>query len=79
LEAATAGEAEFEFGDGLVTSVLQLVFRLDLNVGLRRGDEVDLDFLFFDCVAGAERGGAGSGSENSSEKEWIQKDSRWEL
>ena len=67
MESAPARQAKLERGERLVAVVAQAIDGIDVNDGLRICDEVDLNFLLLDGVAGTERRRAGSRAKGRSE------------
>ena len=51
---AMAGQAEFEGGERLVAVVSKPIYRVNVNKGLRSGNELNAYFLVLDGVARAE-------------------------
>ena len=64
LEAAAPGKANFEQRERLIAGVAQAIFGVDSDARLRLAEEMNADFLFFNGVAGTQRGAAGHREQN---------------
>src|ERR1700726_4623679 len=55
MESAAARQPQLERGEWLIAIVAEVIDRINVNGGRRTGDEANLNFLFRDGIAGAER------------------------
>ncbi len=73
MEPAASGQAKFDGGKRLVAIIAQAVDGIDVNGGLRAGQEVNLNFLLLNRVAGPERrrasGRVNAGGEHGQREE----------